>query len=109
MALTEREVEKDAKFFWQRVHNRSQNRTVTWAVVGMHRPAQVSLCPHCRWVEDNTIAVAVQKTQRPGFLENAMKGPVIWRCSSQLGITNGKCLFFSAYEGQRRLCVQSMI
>lgn len=116
MALIERGVEKGGKVFWQRVHNLSQNRTVTCAVVGTHRPAQVSLCRHCRWAEDNPIAVPVQNSQRPGFLENAMKRPLIWRCSSQLGITNGKCVcFFSLFrhkkflEDKREVCVQSMI
>lgn len=84
MALTEREVEKGAKVFWQRVHSLSQSRRGTWAVVGTHRPAQVSLCRRCRLVEDNPNAVAVQNTQRPGFQENAMKWLVIWRCSSHL-------------------------
>lgn len=84
MAWTEREVEKGAKVFWQRVNNLSQNRTVTWAVVDTARPAQVSLCRHCRWMEDSPIVFVVQNTQRPGLLENAMKRPEIWRCSSQL-------------------------
>lgn len=59
MALTEREVEKGAKVFWRRVHNLSQNRRVTWAVVDTHHPAQEFLCRHYRWVEDSSIAAAI--------------------------------------------------
>lgn len=59
MALTETEVEKGAKFFWQRVHNLSQNRRLTWAVVGTNRPAQEFLCRHYGGVEHSSIAAAI--------------------------------------------------